>query len=60
VSRDDVEIAAALHPNIHGVYPDFNISNILTLPNKIRLKNIVLRDEGYENSYEYKYKIIES
>jgi hypothetical protein len=60
VSRDDVEIAAALHPDIHGEYPDFNISNILTLPSKNRLKNIVLRDEGYENSYLYKYKIFES
>ena len=60
VSRDDVEIAAALHPDIHGEYPDFNISNILTLPSKNRLKNIVLRDEGYENGYLYKYKIFES
>ena len=59
VSRDDVEIAAALHPEIKGVYPDFNISQMLTLPSKSRLSNILLKGEGYENSFEYKYKIIE-
>jgi hypothetical protein len=60
VSRDDVEIAAALHPSIKGEYPDFNISQMLTLPSKSRLSNILLKGEGYKNSFEYKYKIIES
>lgn len=59
VSRDDVEIAAALHPSIKGEYPDFNISQMLTLPSKSRLSNILLKGECYENSFEYKYKIIE-
>jgi hypothetical protein len=60
VSRDDVEIAAALHPEIRGVYPDFNISQLLTLPSKKRLAGIDLQGQGYKNNYEYKYKIFES
>lgn len=59
ISRDDVEIAAAIHPNIKGEYPDFNISQMLTLPSKKRLAGIDLQGQGYKNSFEYKYKIIE-
>lgn len=40
VSRDDVEIAALLHPRIKGSYPDFNLSARLVLPSDDRLKGI--------------------
>ena len=40
VSTADVELAAHLHPEIHGRYPRFNISTRLTLPSGSRLKDI--------------------
>lgn len=40
VSRSDVDVAASLHPDIHGEYPLFNISSRLTRPNKRRLNGV--------------------
>ena len=40
VSTSDVDVAAELHPDIHGKYPFFNISSRLTRPAKRRLSGI--------------------
>ena len=40
VSTSDVVVAAFLHPNIKGAYPNFNISSRLTLPSVARLSGI--------------------
>ena len=40
VSTSDVDVAATLHPDIHGTYPFFNISSRLTRPNKRRLNGV--------------------
>lgn len=40
VSQDDVEVAAYLHPEITGRYPNFNISSNLTEPRRSRLTSI--------------------
>ena len=40
VSTSDVDVAAELHPEIHGKYPFFNISSRLTRPAKRRLTGI--------------------
>ncbi|WP_426320470.1 hypothetical protein [Pseudoduganella sp. R-43] len=40
VSESDVEVAAALHPEIRGTYPYFNISARLTEPSKARLSSV--------------------
>lgn len=40
VSQSDVELAAALHPDIRGSYPYFNISARLTEPSSRRLDGI--------------------
>jgi hypothetical protein len=40
VSQSDVEVAAHMHPLIHGTYPYFNISARLTRPSKDRLSDI--------------------
>lgn len=40
ISRTDVDVAAFLHPDIHGIYPCFNISTRLTLPSAERLRGI--------------------
>lgn len=40
VSQSDVEVAAWLHPEIRGVYPNYNISSRLTLPSKARLSGV--------------------
>lgn len=40
VSAADVDVAAHMHPNVHGKYPHFNISARLTLPSKNRLTHI--------------------
>lgn len=51
VSQSDVEVAAELHPNIHGKYPHFNISSKLTRPSDHRLKDIgEARSQGYKES----------
>jgi len=48
VSTSDVEVAANMHPNIHGKYPNFNISARLTEPSTDRLKNI---SEAFKHNY---------
>lgn len=40
ISQSDVEIAAAMHPRIHGSYPNFNLSSRLVLPSDRRLQGI--------------------
>lgn len=60
ISRDDVEIAAALHNDIVGKYPHFNLSANLVLPSKKRLSNIILMKEGYVNTYAESYKSVEA
>jgi hypothetical protein len=40
VSQTDVEVAAYMHPDIHGQYPKFNISSNLVKPLKERLNDI--------------------
>lgn len=40
ISKTDVEVAAHIHPEIHGQYPHFNISARLTRPSTDRLKGI--------------------
>ena len=37
VSREDVEVAAKMHPHICGSYPWFNLDEQLVLPKKSRL-----------------------
>ena len=49
VSQSDVEVAAAMHPDIRGEYPRFNISSRLTRPSDARLKGISeAKTQGYE------------
>lgn len=48
VSQSDVEVAAELHPEIHGEYPCFNISSLLTEPSLKRLEGI---GEAMKHSY---------
>jgi len=40
ISKDDVVVAAYIHPEIHGEYPLFNISSRLVKPSLDRLKDI--------------------
>jgi hypothetical protein len=60
ISISDVEIAAFLHPDIHGQYPRFNISSRLTEPSIDRLKDIpeafthpAYRDDFDPSTYKY-------
>lgn len=48
VSQSDVEVAAHMHPQIHGTYPYFNISSRLTQPSKNRLTGIA---EAFTQGY---------
>lgn len=52
VSSSDVEVAAHMHPAIHGRYPYFNISSRLTKPNARRLKSI--GEAGTQENYSRK------
>ena len=53
VSTHDVDVAAELHPDIHGIYPYFNISSRLIRPAKRRLNGISEAfTQGYKNSDE--------
>lgn len=47
VSTTDVDVAAFMHPEIHGNYPYFNISARLTEPSTNRLKGI---SEAFKHS----------
>ena len=60
ISISDIEIAAFLHPDIHGKYPFFNISSYLTEPSIERLKIIpeAFKHPGYRDNFNpstYKY-----
>lgn len=48
VSTTDVDVAAFLHPEIHGTYPHFNISALLTEPSVSRLEGI---SEAFRQDY---------
>lgn len=48
ISRSDVDVAATMHPKIHGRYPHFNISTRMTEPSTERLKSI---SEAFKHSY---------
>ena len=47
VSQSDVEVAAHLHPDITGYYPNYNFSSRLTFPSEKRLN-------GFPQEYERK------
>jgi len=62
ISTSDVCVAAELHPDIHGVYPFFNISSRLTEPSIKRLNDIseAMQHGHYRNNHDSKvYKISE-
>lgn len=52
VSTSDVDVAAAMHPEIKGAYPHFNISIRLTEPSKDRLKGI---SEAFKHRYNERH-----
>mgnify|MGYP006270200949 CR=1 FL=1 len=54
VSTDDVQVAAFLHPAIHGHYPCFNISARLTWPAPTRLDGIAEagKHPGYATRFQ--------
>ncbi|MGE8653528.1 MAG: hypothetical protein ACN6NV_07235 [Acinetobacter gandensis] len=59
VSESDVEVAAYLHPEIKGKYPNFSISSNLTEPSRSRLISIseAMTQLNYHNSHDpKKYK----
>jgi hypothetical protein len=61
VSRNDVEVAAEIHPEVHGRYPAFNLSKQLVLPHRRRLATI--REAGsqrYGNEQQDSYHVIEA
>lgn len=51
ISRSDVDVAAHMHPEIHGQYPYFNLSARLTCPSPERLTGI---DEAFTQGYHLK------
>lgn len=61
ISRDDVEVAAFLHPDIEGEYPFYNISSRLTLPDIKRLAEIpeAFTQGQHENQSYNEYAVIE-
>ena len=53
VSTTDVDVAAFLHPEIHGKYPYFNISTRLTQPSDLRLSGIPEAfTQGYRDRFD--------
>ena len=52
VSTTDVDVAAFLHPKIHGIYPHFNISARLTEPSVSRLEGI---SEAFKQDYRDRF-----
>lgn len=53
VSTTDVDVAAELHPDVHGRYPHFNISSRLTRPSDVRLSGIgEAFSQGYRERFE--------
>lgn len=61
VSQDDVQLAAALHPNIRGKYPNYNISSRLVRPLRARLNGIseAGTQAGYMDRYQDAYAVSE-
>ena len=62
VSQADVEVAATLHPEIRGEYPNFNLSLRLTEPADARLQHIELvfsHKNKMENHNPKAYKVKE-
>lgn len=57
VSLSDVEVAAYLHPEIKGTYPNYNISSKLTEPCRDRLTNIseAMKHPSYHEKHDPKY-----
>lgn len=58
ISTSDVDVAAHMHPEIHGQYPHFNFSARLTRPSTERLTGIgEAFTQGYhiKNSDRYTY-----
>lgn len=51
ISTSDVEVAAHMHPEIHGQYPFFNISTRLTRPSTVQLTGIC---EAFTQGYHLK------
>ena len=62
VSQSDVELAAAMHPHVFGVYPHFNISARLARPWSGRLQGIgeAGKHSTYAGRYEDVYKDYET
>jgi hypothetical protein len=58
VSQTDVEVAAALHPDICGTYPNFNISAHLIRPARSRLEAI--SEAGTQPEYLNNYQDVYS
>ena len=59
VSQSDVEVAAYLHPDIKGKYPNYNISSNLIEPRRSRLFGIsqAMTQLNYHESHDpKKYK----
>lgn len=54
VSIPDVDVAAFLHPEIHGIYPHFNISARLTKPSESRLNGI---SEAFKHDYRERFDL---
>lgn len=52
ISTTDVDVAAFLHPEIHGTYPHFNISARLTEPSASRLEGI---SEAFKQDYRNRF-----
>ncbi|WP_426607247.1 hypothetical protein [Pantoea anthophila] len=51
ISRSDVDVAAHMHPEIHGQYPYFNLSARFTRPSSEHLTGI---DEAFTQGYHLK------
>ncbi|MEA4990628.1 hypothetical protein SDC9_16743 [bioreactor metagenome] len=52
ISQSDVEVAAFLHPEIQGCYPNYNFSSRLTEPSNDRLDGI---GEAFAHDYRNKH-----
>jgi hypothetical protein len=61
VSQTDVDVAATIHADVRGVYPNFNLSTRLTRPNDRRLTCIgEALTQGYRDRInETRYALIE-
>ena len=53
VSTYDVDVAANLHPDIHGKYPHYNISSKLTNPSRSRIQELQeALSQGYDDRHD--------